>query len=239
MEIPVKRLLGSFAASALWGFVFVNALPAQVLITGENGGKGSQAVMLSANAIQPTGFGRLSNFWVQYGYGVSNRVDAFVVYGNITVFGRSQSYAAISSNVGLLSRSRPGVDVALYNIAIHPINHREQACRVLLGSALIASRPVKVGGRSVTPYGGVSRLTPMGRALDPVFTPPSAVYNGIVGVSVPLGKVTFFFEYNPGGIQRSGGMGVLYVLPQHAPPDEKKTPGAPRPEESSVKRNSR
>ena len=235
----MKRLLGGFAASALWSLFIVNALPAQVLITGENGGKGSQAVMVSANAIQPTGFGTLSNFWVQYGYGVSDRVDAFVVYGNITVFGRSQSYAAVSSNVGLLRRSRTGVDVALYNIANLPINHREQACTLLLGSALIASRPVKVGGHTVIPYGGVSRLTPMGRVLDPIFTPPSAVYNGIVGVAVPLGKVTFFFEYNSGGIQRSGGMGVLYVFPGNAPPDEKETPGAPRQAESSVNRSSR
>jgi hypothetical protein len=234
----VKRLVSGFAASALSSLVLVNVLQAQVLITGENGGKGSRAVMVSANAIHPTGFGTLTNLWVQYGYGVSNRVDAFVSYGNITVFGRSQSYVAMSSNVGLLRRSRTKVDVALFNTANFPINHREQACRVLLGSALIASRPVKVGGRTLTPYGGVIRLTPIGRALDPVFTPPSAVYNGIVGVAVPLGKVTFFFEYNPGGIQRSGGMGVLYVFPQRALPDEKKTPGVPSVDESSVERNS-
>ena len=236
----MKSLLGGFAASALSSLVLVGVLQARWLITGENGGKGSRAVMVSANAIHPTEFGTLTNLWVQYGYGVSDRVDAFVSYGKIRVFGRSQSYAAVSSNIGLLRRARAGVDVALFNIASLPINyHRAQACRVLLGSALIASRPVKVGGRKVTPYGGASRLTPIGRALDPVFTPPSAVYNGIVGGSVPLGKVTFFIEYNPGGIQRSGGMGVLYVFPQHAPPDEKKTNGAPSVDESAMKRNSR
>lgn len=219
----MKSLLGGFAASALSSLVLVNVLQAQWLITGEDGGKGSRAVMVSANAIHPTEFGTLTNLWVQYGYGVSDRVDAFVSYGNIRVFGRSQSYAAANSNIGLLRRSRAGVDVALFSIASLPINHRAQACRVLLGSALIASRPVKVGGRKVTPYGGVSRLTPIGRALDPIFTPPSAVYNGIVGVSVPLGKVTFFIEYNPGGTQRSGGMGAFYAFPRRAPPDEKET----------------
>ncbi len=227
----MKCLQISFVASALWILAFVNALPAQVLITGENGGRGSQAVMLSANAIQPKEFGTLSNFWAQYGYGVSNRVDAFVVYGNITVFGRSQSYAGVSSNVGLLRRSRTGLDVALYNTASLPINHREQACPVLLGSALIASRPVKVGGRTVTPYGGVSRLSPLGRARDPIFTPPSAVLNGIVGISVPLGKVSIFLEYNPGGIQRSGGIGALYVFPQHAPPAVATSPAGESSEE--------
>jgi len=238
-EIPLKSLLGGFAASALSSLVLVNVLQAQWLITGENGGKGSRAVMVSANVIHPTEFGTLTNLWVQYGYGVSDRVDAFVSYGSIRAFGRSQSYAAVRSNIGLLRRSRTGVDVALFNIASLPINHRAQACRVLLGSALIASCRVKVGGHKVTPYGGVIRLTPIGRALDPTFTPPSAVYNGIVGISVPLGKVTIFIEYNPGGIQRSGGMGVLYVFPQHAPPDEKKPPSHPSVGESSVKRNSR
>jgi hypothetical protein len=33
--------------------------------------------------------------------------------------------------------------------------------------------------------------------------------------------------------------GVLYVFPQHAPPDEKKTNGAPSVDESAMKRNSR
>ena len=234
----MKRLAAGFAKSALWSVVAVQMLSAQVLITGENGGKGSRAVMISANAIQPKDFGTLTNVWAQYGYGMTDRVDAFVTYGNITVFGRSQSYAAISANIGLLRRSRAGVDVALYNNASLPINHREQASPVLLGSALIASRPVRIGGRVVTPYGGVNRLTPIGKARDPFFTPPAAVYNGIAGVSVPLGKVTFFFEYNPGGIQKSGGMGVLYVFPQHASPVRKEASGAPGLDESSETRTS-
>lgn len=217
----MKVLLAFFVATAL------TLCLAQDLVTGENGGKGSRTIMISANAIQPNDFGTLTNLWVQYGHGISNRVDAFVSYGNITVFGRSQSYAAISSSVGLLRRSRIGADVALYNSASLPINHRKQASLVLLASALLVSRPVRVGGHTVTPYCGISRLTPIGRALDPIFTPPSGVYNGVAGVSVPLGKVTFFFEYNPGNIQRSGGIGVLYVFPRHAPPAEKKAFGAP------------
>ena len=43
----MKRLLCGFAACVFWSFVFVNALSAQVLITGENGGKGSPALMAS------------------------------------------------------------------------------------------------------------------------------------------------------------------------------------------------
>jgi hypothetical protein len=119
-------------------------------------------------------------------------------------------------------------------LASHPINHREHACRALLASTLIASRTVEVGGHTATLCGGASRLTSIGRALDPIFPPASAVHNGIVGVSVPFGKVTFFLEHNPGGIQCSGGMGALYVFPQHAPP----AASAPPADESSVKRNS-
>jgi len=181
----MKRLLAGFAKSALWSVVAVPMPSAQVLITGENGGKGSTAVMISANAMQPEQFGTLTNLWVQFGHGFTDRFDAFVSYGNSTVFGRSQSCAAIGANIGLLRRARAGLDVALYNNASLPINHREQASPVLLGSALIASRPVRSGGRVVTPYGGVNRLTPIGRVLDTFFTPPAAVYNGIAGVSVP------------------------------------------------------
>lgn len=215
------RILGFrafFTESALWTLVFLKVSHPQVLITGENGGSGGQTVMLSANAIQPKDFGTLTNVWLQYGYGVTDHIDGFLSYGNITVFGRSQSYAAIGANIGVLRRSRAGLDVAFYNNASLPINHREQASPVLLSSALIASRPVKLGGWGITPYGGVSPLTPIGGTREPFFTPPSSVYNGIVGVSVTVGRVAFYLEYNPGDIQRNSGGGILYVFPQHASP---------------------
>ena len=91
----MKLLLAGFAASALWSVGAVPMLRAQVLITGEDGGKGSRSAMISANAIQPKDFGMLTNIWVLYGYGATGRVEAFWSYDNITVFGRSQSYAAI------------------------------------------------------------------------------------------------------------------------------------------------
>src|SRR5688572_6383648 len=204
MENPVRRLLARLMTITISGLAFTNMVYSQALITGENGGKGSQAVMISANGIQAKGFGTLANFWVQYGHGVTNRLDAFVSYGNITIFGRSQGYGAVGANIGLLTRKHAGVDVALYNNASFAINHREDASRILLSSALIVSRPVKILGRAVTPYGGVMRIMPIGRTLNPIFTPPSAVYNGIAGVSVSLGKFNLFLEYNPGRTQRSG-----------------------------------
>jgi hypothetical protein len=45
----------------------------------------------------------------------------------------------------------PDWDVAFYNNASLSINHREQASLVLLGSALVASRLMKLGGYMVTP----------------------------------------------------------------------------------------
>ena len=207
-----KRLLTLLAGSALWSVLSVARLPAQVLITGENGGKGSQAVMVSANLIQPDDFGKLTNFWVQYGHGLTNRVDAFASYGNITVFGRSQHYVAVGSNIGLLRRPRAGVDVALYNNATFSLNHRTQGSPVLLISALIASRPFQAAAHTVTPYGGVTRLSPIGKADDPVFTSASAVHTGIAGISVSFGKVILFAEFNPGRAQHSGGTGLLYLF---------------------------
>jgi hypothetical protein len=231
--------MAGLAESVLWIILCVAMLPAQVLITGENGGKGSQAVMVSANAIQPEDFGTLANAWVQYAYGLTDRLDAFASYGAITVFGRSQHYAAIGSNIGLLRRSSAGLDVALYNNASIPFNHRQQASDVLLSSALIASRPVKVMGRTLTLYGGVSRQTPIGRAPDPHFTPLSAVHTGIAGVAVSLGKVTLYLEFNPAGIQQSGGIGVLYAIRPPAPPADEKTPAAPALDASAEKRSFR
>jgi len=206
------RLLALLAGSAFWSFLCPPRLPAQVLITGENGGKGSQAVMVSANRIQPDDFGKLANFWAQYGHGLTDRVDAFASYGNITVFGRTQHYVAVGSNIGLLGRSRAGVDVALYNNVTFSLNHRAQGSPVLLISALIASRPFRAAEHTVTPYGGVNRLSPIGKADDPVFTSASAVHTGIAGISVTFGKLILFAEFNPGRAQHSGGIGLLYAF---------------------------
>src|SRR5438093_610106 len=128
----MKSFLVRVATVILSVFCHVPRIHSQVLSTGETGGRGSQSLMISGNAIQPNDFGRLSNFWLQYGRGVSDRVDAFAGYGNITVFGRSQSYLALGSAIGVLRRARAGVDVLLYNGASIPVTHRQQASRVLL-----------------------------------------------------------------------------------------------------------
>ncbi|MBK5291316.1 MAG: hypothetical protein JJE04_06550 [Acidobacteriia bacterium] len=186
-----------------------------MLISGENSGKGSRSVMVAANAIQVDGLGVLSNNWLQYGVGINGRIDGFIAYGNIAILGRLQSYASFGSNIGLLRRLRAGLDVALYNNATIAMNHRQQACAVLLISAVVASKPIQAGGHNLTLYGGATRQTPIGRAADAFFTPASPAYAGIVGASVPIsGNIALFFEYNPGGTQHSGGVGILYAFPR-------------------------
>jgi hypothetical protein len=83
------------AIAMLSVLVPVQVIQAQVLSTAENGGRGSHSAMISVNAIEPKASARLSNFWMQYGRAICDRIDAFVGYGNITVAGRSQSYASI------------------------------------------------------------------------------------------------------------------------------------------------
>lgn len=196
------------------GLIGCAQLCPQALMTGETGEKGARSIVISANAIAVEGFGILTNNWVQYGLGWSNCVDACFGYGNIAVFGRSQSYAAFTSNIGLLRRSRAGLDVTLYNNVSIPINRRQETSSILLGSALIASRPVTVGRRSLTLYGGAIRQTPI-EVAEPVFPPISAVYNRVAGVSIALGKPTaILFEFSPGTVQRSGGMALVYAFPR-------------------------
>jgi hypothetical protein len=241
MGLKTLRLhfVGLLAVGRLGCVIDVPALDSQVLITAENGGKHSQSVTASANAIQVRGLGSLSNNWVQYGLGLGSHVDAFVGYGNAVIFGGSQSYAAIGSNIGLLRRSRTGLDLSFYNNTAIPMNRRRQASEVLLVSALIASRPVRLGGHSLTLYGGASRQTPIGKAPDSLFTPAMAVYNGVVGSSVPITRnMAILFEYNPGGSQRSGGIAVLYLFPRDAESADRKD-RAPPWSQSFARENSR
>lgn len=170
--------------------------------------------MAGTNGIEVAGFGALSNNWLQYGRGITGRLDSFIAAGNTAARGRFQSYLSLGANIGLLRHSRSLLDVSLYNSAGLALNHRGDSCAVLLTSAIIASRPMKVRERSFALYGGASRQTPLGKTMEPFFTPASAVYNGIAGVSVPLARnVVLFLEFNPGGVQRSAGVGVLYNLP--------------------------
>ena len=170
---------------------------------------------VTANLISPKDFGNLTNFWAQYGYGLTDRVDVFAAYGDITVFGETQQYVGIGSNIGVLRRDRHGLDVSFFSNASAPLTRRDQAATVLVTLAFIASRPVRFGSALLTLYGGFETIVPVGARARGVFTPVETLHAGIVGAAVPLQKTwTAYVEYNPGPNLRSGGAGIAVTLPR-------------------------
>jgi hypothetical protein len=191
---------------------------AQILLTAETGGAGSQAVTVSANRIAPKDFGTLDNFWAQYGYGLTDRVDVFGLYGNISVFGGTQHYVGAAANISVLRRGQAWVDVSCFSGVSAPITRREEAAAVLGTLALVASRPIQLGSVQVTPYGGIETVVPAGHRDRGIFTPVEILHAGIVGAAVPLRKDwTAYVEYNPGSNLRSAGAGITVALPHQRP----------------------
>ena len=191
----------------------------QVLVTGETGGAGGEAVVLAANLLSAKDFANLGNFWAQFGYGLSDRVDVFAAYGNTTVFGELQHYVGVGSNIGVLRRGRHGVDLSFFNNASVAVTRRNEACTLFVMLALVASRPVTIGSVVVTPYGGFNTVVPIGQRALGVFTPVETLHTGIVGVTVPLHKTwSAYVEYDPGPKLRSAGVGLAYFVPRPAHP---------------------
>lgn len=198
----------------LW-LVTAASASGQVLVTGETGGAGAHVVVASANLISAEGVGNLGNLWGQYGYGLTDRVDVFAFYGNITVSNDTQHYGGIGSNVSLLRRAQHGLDLSLLSNASVPMSRRHQAATVLVGLALVASRPLTIGSTVITPYGGFNTLAPMGQRDRGLFTPVETQHAGIVGVAMPLHRtLTAYLEYNHGPAVRSGGLGLLFAIPR-------------------------
>jgi hypothetical protein len=190
----------------------------QILLTAETGGAGSHAIAVAANRIAPDDFDALGNFWAQYGYGLTKRVDVFAVYGNINVFGDTQHYGAIGANVNVLRSARSGIDVSLFGGVSTPITRRDEAAVVLGTFALIASRPTRLGSLTITPYGGIEMLVPAGHRARGIFTPIDTEYAGIVGMSVPVrGNWAAYVEYDPGLNLRSAGFGISVLVPPARP----------------------
>lgn len=190
----------------------------QVLLTGEPGGSGAQNLAVTANLISPKAFANLGNIWTQYGHGLTDRVDIFAAYGAIRVFGGTQHYIGIGSNIGVLRRSQHRFDVSLFNNVSMPLTRRDEAATLLVTLALIASRPVKIGSLPITPYGGFETVAPVGARARGVFTPVETLHAGIVGVAIPLQKTwTVYVEYNPGPNLRSAGAGIAVTIPRRQP----------------------
>jgi hypothetical protein len=208
---PVMRHVARLAVCWLVSAV---AASGQILLTGETGGSGAQAVTVTGNLISPKDFGRLSGFLAQYGYGLANHVDLFASYGSTTVYREMQHYVGVGSNVGILQRGRHGLDVSLLSNASVPVTRRHQAATALVTLAVIASRPVKLGSVTVAPYGGVKALAPVGARARGVFTSVGTQYAGIAGAAVPLHRIwSLYVECDRGPNLRSGGAGITVTLP--------------------------
>ena len=187
----------------------------QALFTGETGGKGSSSLLFSANASFVKDFTAPVNCWTAYTRGIHDRVDAFALYGNLTVLGRTQHYGGIGSNVGILKRSRQGVDVSFLSLLSAPFNHRDRASTAFALLAPLISRPFRIRGYELTLYSGYLRGEPLGRRAGKLFTPPQGTHNGIAGAVLPLSKsLLLIAEYNPGGNQQNAGLALLIVFPR-------------------------
>jgi hypothetical protein len=186
----------------------------QTFFTGETGGKGASSVFVAANTFLVRDFTVPGNFWTAYTRGLHRRVDAFTFYGNVTIFGRTQHYAGLGSNIGILQRARHGVDLALLFYLSTPFNLRHEAATVSAYFAPTASRPVRIGGYAITLYSGYLRGESFGQRTQKLYTAPRGTHNGMIGSVFPLSSsLSLIVEYDPGAGQQNAGVAFLYVLP--------------------------
>jgi hypothetical protein len=187
----------------------------QAFFPGETGGKGTSSVFVAANTAFVRDFTAPGNFWTAYTRGVHDRVDAFVYYGNLTIYGRTQHYASLGSSIGILRRARYGIDVAFLNFFSTPFNRRNEAATVSASFALSASRPIRVGRYGITIYSGYLRSESFGQRAGKLFSAPSATHNGMIGTVLPLSNgLSLIAEYDPGRSQQNIGVALLYLFPR-------------------------
>jgi hypothetical protein len=188
---------------------------AQTFFTGETGGKGASSFFVAGNVAFVRDFTIPGNFWTAYTRGVHDRVDAFVYYGNLTIFGQTQHYGGVGSSVGILRRTHHWVDLAFLNFFSTPFNRRDEAATVSGYFALSVSRPVRIGRYSPTIYSGYLRGESFGQRTDKLFSAPSGTHNGVIGAVVPLSKsLSLIAEFDPGRNQQNVGLALLYVFPR-------------------------
>jgi hypothetical protein len=186
----------------------------QAFFTGETGGKDRTSFFVAANVAFVRDFTIPGNFWIAYTRGVHERVDAFVYYGNLTLFGRTQHYAGLGSSIGILRRARHGVDLAFLQFFSTPFNRRDEAATVSAYFALSASRPIRIGPCGITIYSGYLRGESFGQRTHKLFSAPSGTHNGMIGAVIPVSKsLSLIAEYDPGS-QQNVGLALLYSFPR-------------------------
>lgn len=173
---------------------------AQVLTIGETLGKGKSAILLSDNVIYPgNDIPSLNIAYGMWARGLHRRFDVFLSAGETTTEGATQGFAGAGGNLHLVRAGR--LAVSFFNIASVPFNRREEACDVLLNSAVVASVPA---GPKAFVYSGVNGLIPLGRRERGIFTPPSARFNVPVGATYAIGAWGLWAEADIGRLHAAG-----------------------------------
>lgn len=195
--MALRRALGAAAFVSL-------ALPAgagaQALSTAETLGRGTSAVLFSDNlAVPGDGIANLNIAYGQYARGVHDRADLYLALGETTTEGSTQAWAGGGGNVHLGRIRR--ISVSLFAIASVPLNHRDQACQVLLNPALIASVPL---GPKLSVYSGLNSLVPIGDRARGIFTPPSTKVNAPIGATYAIGSWGLWSEADVGTLNAVG-----------------------------------
>jgi hypothetical protein len=173
---------------------------AQVLTIGDTLGKGRSAVLVSDNVVFPGD--AVPSLNIAYGLwarGLHSRFDLYLSAGETTTEGETQAWAGGGGNVQLVKAGK--VSVSLFNVASVPFNRRDEACDVLLNTAVVVSVPL---GAKAFVYSGVNSLIPVGHRARGIFTPPDTKVNVPVGATYALGNWGLWGEADIGPLHAVG-----------------------------------
>jgi hypothetical protein len=194
-------------ALALLACLTSRAVEAQVLTIGETLGRGKSGLLLSDNVISP-GEG-IPNLNIAYGMwvkGLTDRFDLYLSAGETTTEGVTQGWLGGGGNLRLMRVKK--VAVSLFGVASVALNRRDEACRVLLNPALVASAPLSA---KLSVYSGLNSLIPLGDRSRGIFTPPSIKANVPIGATYAIGPWGLWGEVDFGNL-RALGLGLTRVF---------------------------
>jgi hypothetical protein len=197
----------ALVASASLLLLAAGSAVAQVLSTAETLGKGKSGILMTDNVIVPGE--EIPNLNIAYGEfarGLTNRFDLYVAAGATTTEGSTQAWIGGGGNLRVARIGK--ASVSLFGVASVPLNHRDQACLVLLNPALIVSAPL---GAKLSIYSGVNSLVPIGDRARGIFTPPSTKVNVPIGATYAIGAWGLWGEADFGTL-RAFGAGLSRVF---------------------------
>jgi hypothetical protein len=178
-----------------------------VLTIGETLGRGKSGLLLSDNVISPgAGIPNLNIAYGMWAKGLTDRFDLYLSAGATTTEGATQGWLGGGGNLRLMRVKK--VAVSLFGVASVPLNRRDEACRVLLNPALVASAPL---GAKLTVYSGLNSLIPLGDRARGIFTPPSVKANVPIGATYAIGPWGLWGEADFGNL-RALGLGLTRVF---------------------------